>query len=65
MSSIMDKFNKNKIQYVGARPGERDIDEAIPVIDFCNMAPELKNFCIKLSREAISKKTIKNFITFC
>ena len=56
MSSIMDKFNKNKIQYVGVRPGERDIDELIPVIEFFNMAPELKNQCIKLSREAIRKK---------
>ena len=52
----MDKFNKNKIQYVGVRPGERDIDELIPVIEFFNMAPELKNQCIKLSREAIRKK---------
>ena len=51
----MDKFNKNKIQYAGPRPGERDIDEATPVIDYCNMTTELKNQCIKLSREAISK----------
>ncbi len=65
----MDKFNKNKIQYVGVRPGERDIDESVPVIEYCNMPPELKNQCIKLSKEAISiinklinKQLIKNLI---
>lgn len=56
MSSIMEKFNKNKIQYVGVRPGERDIDDAIPVVEYTNMTHEIKNHCIKLCKEAISKK---------
>lgn len=55
MSSIMDKFNKNKIQYVGVRTGEKDIDEAIPIIEYTNMNHEIKNNCIKLCKEAISK----------
>ena len=51
----MEKFNKNKIQYVGVRPGEKDIDDAIPIIDYTNMNHEIKNHCIKLCKEAISK----------
>jgi len=60
MSSIMDKFNKNKIQYVGVRPGEKDIDDAVAVVEFSNMSHDLKNNCIKLCKEAISKNFIYN-----
>lgn len=56
MSSIMEKFNKNKIQYVGVRAGEKDIDDVIPMIEFTNMTEEVKKQCIKMSKEAISKK---------
>jgi FlaA1/EpsC-like NDP-sugar epimerase len=58
MSSIMDKLNKNKIQYVGVRTGEKDIEEAIPVVEYTNMAHEIKNHCIKLCKEAISNNKI-------
>jgi len=51
----MDKLNKNKIQYVGVRPGEKDIDDAIPIVEYTNMNHDIKSNCIRLCKEAISK----------
>ena len=59
MSSIMEKLQKNKMQYVGVRAGEKDIDDTIPVVEFTNMSQEVKNNCIKVCKEAISNNLNK------
>jgi hypothetical protein len=53
---MIDKLQRAKVQYVGMRGGEKDIDEVEPVIEFsANMSQDTKENCIKIAKEGMSK----------
>jgi hypothetical protein len=53
---MMDRAQRNRLQYGGMRGGEKDIDDVIPVVEFSsNMSKELKDYCIKIAKETMSK----------
>lgn len=36
------------------RIGEKEVDDIKPVVEFCSMNAEMKNFCIEKAKEAMS-----------
>jgi hypothetical protein len=48
------RAHRNKVQNTILR-GEKDIDEIIPVIEFSHMNNEMKDLCIKIAKEELSK----------
>jgi hypothetical protein len=36
---------------------ERNYDDMVPTIEFCNISAENKDFCLKKAKEAMSKYT--------
>jgi hypothetical protein len=47
----MDTKQKTKFLLSG---GEKDIDDVIPVVEFCNMKNDHREICIKVCKEIMS-----------
>jgi hypothetical protein len=54
----MDYKARNKVQTTILR-GEKDIDEIVPVIESAHMPADMKETCIKIAKEELSKYFFK------
>jgi hypothetical protein len=52
------RAHRNKVQTTILK-GEKDIDEIIPVIESSHMPNEMKETCIKVAKEELSKYTLQ------
>jgi hypothetical protein len=48
------RAHRNKVQTTIMK-GEKDIDEIVPVIESSHMTHEMKEICIKIAKEELSK----------
>lgn len=51
----MDSRAIRSNRYVATRAGEKDPDDFAAVVEYSNISQEMKEFCIKLARDALSK----------
>jgi hypothetical protein len=47
--------NKNRTQFTRL---DKDYSDIVPVIEFCHMNQELKDLCIKLAKQELSKNNL-------
>jgi hypothetical protein len=54
----------NKKELYNARPGEKEVDEIKPVVEFCTMNKEMKELCISKVKDAMRPNVDSNISYF-